>query len=87
MKTKPAVGASKRVDPDDAPELDDAFFAHAEIRDSDKVIRPGRPRSASPKQSVTLRLDQEVVAAFRQTGRGWQSRINETLREAIKKHA
>ena len=87
MKTKPAAGASKWVDPDDAPELDEAFFADAEIRDGDKVIRPGRPRSASPKQSVTLRLDQEVVAAFRQTGRGWQSRINEALREAIKKHA
>ncbi|HEX7759258.1 MAG TPA: BrnA antitoxin family protein [Caulobacteraceae bacterium] len=85
MKTKPVSGASGWVDPDDAPPLDEAFFAHAEIREGDTVIRPGRPRSASPKLSVTLRLDQEIVAAFRQTGRGWQSRINEALREAIRK--
>ena len=87
MKTKPVDGANKWVDPDDAPELDDEFFASAEIREGDKVIRPGRPRSASPKQSVTLRLDQEVLTAFRQTGRGWQSRINAALREAIQKRA
>ncbi len=85
MKTKPAAGASKWVDPDDAPELDEAFFAGAEIREGDKLIRRGRPRSATPKQSVTLRLDQEIIAAFRQTGPGWQSRINEALRDAIRK--
>jgi len=85
MKTKPADGTSKWVDPDDAPELDEAFFAGAEIREGDKLIRRGRPRSATPKQSVTLRLDQEVITAFRQTGRGWQSRINEALRDAISK--
>jgi uncharacterized protein (DUF4415 family) len=85
MKTKPAAGASKWVDPDDAPELDEAFFAGAEIREGDKLIRRGRPRSAAPKQSVTLRLDQEIITAFRQTGRGWQSRINDALRDAIRK--
>ena len=87
MTTKPVAGASKWVDPDDAPELDDAFFANAEIRNGETLIRPGRPRSAAPKQSVTLRLDQDVIAAFRETGRGWQSRINAALREAILKRA
>jgi uncharacterized protein (DUF4415 family) len=40
----------------------------------------GRPRSDNPKQSVTLRLDADVVEHFRGAGRGWQTRINETLR-------
>lgn len=43
----------------------------------------GRPKSANPKQSVTLRLDPDVIEAYKQGGRGWQTRINKALREAI----
>jgi len=44
---------------------------------------PGRPKSAAPKQRVSLRLDPKVLAAYRSTGPGWQKRIAETLaREA-----
>jgi uncharacterized protein (DUF4415 family) len=31
---------------------------------------------------VTLRLDADVIAKFRETGPGWQSRMNEALRKA-----
>lgn len=79
------------VDPDDAPELDDHFFTHAEFRVGGKIVRPGtgtltkpgRPKSDQPKQQVTLRLDQAVLDAFRATGPGWQSRINAQLRKAL----
>ncbi len=40
----------------------------------------GRPRSADPKVPVSIRLDRAVVEKFRATGPGWQSRINEALR-------
>ena len=43
----------------------------------------GRPRSANPKQQVTLRLDPDVLEKFRATGKGWQSRINAELRKAL----
>jgi uncharacterized protein (DUF4415 family) len=33
---------------------------------------------------VSLRLDRDVVAHFRRTGRGFQSRINAALRKAAK---
>jgi uncharacterized protein (DUF4415 family) len=36
----------------------------------------------SPKAHVSLRLDADVVAAYRQGGPGWQARINEVLRKA-----
>ncbi len=80
------------IDPDDAPELDEHFFANAEIRDGDRLIRPatgtltkrGRPKSADPKRQVTLRLDSVVIEGFRATGPGWQSRINDALRKALK---
>lgn len=44
--------------------------------------KPGErgPQKAPTKQQVTLRLDRDIVARFRATGRGWQSRINEALR-------
>lgn len=70
------------VDPDDAPELTDAFFENAdEYRGSTLVKRGrGRPKSAHTKVAVKLRLDPDVLEALRATGDGWQTRVNETLR-------
>ncbi len=42
------------------------------------------PQKAPTKTPVSLRLSREVVEHFRATGPGWQSRIDETLRAAIK---
>jgi uncharacterized protein (DUF4415 family) len=42
--------------------------------------RRGRPRKARPKINQTLRLDADVVEAYRRQGRGWQTRINAVLR-------
>lgn len=72
---------SSWVDPDDAPELDDEWFARAEIRIGDKVIRKGRPPGSS-KHLVSLRLDDAVIEHFRKDGPGWQTRVNEALRKA-----
>jgi uncharacterized protein (DUF4415 family) len=44
----------------------------------------GRPRVESPKRQVTLRLDEDVLEHFKRGGKGWQTRINETLAAAIK---
>ena len=44
---------------------------------------PGRPKLARPKEQLTLRLDADVVSAFRATGKGWQARINALLIEAV----
>jgi uncharacterized protein (DUF4415 family) len=40
---------------------------------------PGRPPAASPKVAIKLRLDAAVVAYFKGTGPGWQTRINDAL--------
>lgn len=46
-------------------------------------IRKGRgPGSKPAKQVVTLRLDPDVVEAFKADGPGWQSRVNAALRAA-----
>src|SRR6266699_3366276 len=72
-------------DPDDAPELLNDFFRDGQLRHGDRLIRRGRPPiSGKPKTAVTLRLDEDVVQAYRQTGEGWQTRINADLRRARK---
>mgnify|MGYP003624829766 CR=1 FL=1 len=47
-----------------------------------KGAKRGRPKLSDPKKSVTLRLDMEVIEAFKAEGRGWQTRINTVLRES-----
>jgi uncharacterized protein (DUF4415 family) len=72
-------------DLDDAPELLSAFFRRGELRHGEKLIRHGRsPLSEKPKTAITLRLDEDVVRAYRETGDGWQTRINADLRRARK---
>lgn len=53
-----------------------------------EMLKPkrGRPVSASPKAHVNIRLDAEVLAAFRATGRGWQTRVNAALKDWLKTH-
>ncbi|WAP68234.1 BrnA antitoxin family protein [Jiella pelagia] len=76
------------TDPDDAPELTDAWFAGATVHEGGVVRRlPGqRGRGRKPaKESVTLRLDPDVLAYFRSTGPGWQTRLNDALKGIVAK--
>lgn len=78
-------GRAMSDDPDDAPELLDGFFEQATIRDGDTVVRRGRPRLGDDgKVRVGVRLDPDVLAAYKQDGPGWQTRINADLRKANK---
>jgi uncharacterized protein (DUF4415 family) len=73
------------TDPDDAPELTDDWFARADRYEGDKLVRTGgRPSKAAPKEAINIRLDADLLAHYRATGRGWQSRINAALRKAVK---
>ncbi len=45
-------------------------------------VQYGRPKALNPKVQVTIRLDAEVVEAFKAEGPGWQTRINAALRTA-----
>jgi uncharacterized protein (DUF4415 family) len=48
----------------------------------------GRGKQKSPtKVSTTVRFDPDVLEAFRSTGRGWQGRMNQALKEWLKEHA
>ena len=82
-----AITEAAHADPDARP-LDEERLARmqpasaADVADLDRRLR-GRPRLQAPKSLVSLRLDPDVVARFRATGPGWQSRINEVLRQHL----
>jgi uncharacterized protein (DUF4415 family) len=48
--------------------------------------RRGRPTLAAPKQHVNIRLDPDVLEAFKRRGPGWQTRMNAALREWLATH-
>jgi uncharacterized protein (DUF4415 family) len=73
------------VDPDDAPELTDKFFERADEYAGGVLVRRGRP-VGSQKMSITTRLDRDIVEVFRASGKGWQTRLNDALREWLKDH-
>jgi uncharacterized protein (DUF4415 family) len=67
---------------EEAPELTDEQLANAVLSVGGK--RRGLPPSDRPKQAIKLRLDNDVLNAYRATGEGWQTRINADLRRARK---
>jgi uncharacterized protein (DUF4415 family) len=55
---------------------------------TDELLRRGRGRPAKPNRKVnqTLRLDPDVLDAYRREGPGWQTLMNEVLREHMPRH-
>ena len=58
---------------EELPELTDEMFARAVFK------KAGRPRSANPKQMISLRLPPDVIARWKATGPGWQTRMAKRL--------
>lgn len=45
------------------------------------------PQKTPTKERITIRLSREVVDRFRESGEGWQTRIDAALREWLKNHS
>ena len=76
-----AITAAAMADPDARP------FTDAEWEEVKPLVRRGRPLGSGSKTQVTLRLDVEVLEKFRASGDGWQTRINEALKNWVRTHA
>ncbi len=95
MNGKSDASRNSWTDPDDAPELDKAFFEKAQWHIGERpvsreagrqAVQRGRPRKANPKIQVSIRYSAEVIEHFRATGRGWQTRMDEALKQWIAEH-
>ena len=52
------------------------------------AIRKARGPNRNPtKEQVAIRLDRDVLSAFRAGGQGWQNRMNNALKEWLAEHA
>ena len=67
------------------PEITDAWIAGADLYQGEKLVRRGRPKLANPRQLLSLRLPAPVVARWKATGPGWQTRMAEALEKAAPK--
>lgn len=72
------------IEPEDDVDSPDATLA---IREVSAKRRAGRPAGSGKKEQVAIRLDKDVLEAFRATGRGWQTRMNDALKAWLKEHA
>ncbi len=50
-----------------------------------QMAKVGRPTKENPKQSTTIRFDADILEAFKAGGKGWQTRMNNALREYLEK--
>ncbi|MCH8181190.1 MAG: BrnA antitoxin family protein [Proteobacteria bacterium] len=88
----------ERLD-NDAPEATEEWFAKArpakdvlaDLMGADvakEMLKPkrGRPPASRPKEHVNIRLDADILDAFKDRGAGWQTRINTALRDWLKTH-
>jgi uncharacterized protein (DUF4415 family) len=60
----------------------EALFKSATTRPAEPTEKPQRAAIPTGKESVTLRIDSDVLAHFQDEGPGWQDRISKALRKA-----
>lgn len=72
------------IEPEHDEDSPDATVA---IRNAIAHHRAGRPAGSGNKEQIAIRFDKEVLEAFRSTGRGWQTRMNDALKAWLKEHA
>ena len=67
------------------PEITDEMLDRAVFSVGDTALptppRRGRPSGTGKKVLTTIRIDKDVIARFRALGRGWQTRMNDALRD------
>ena len=59
----------------DIPELDEDFWKRAELAEPDRT------------EQITLRVKRSVLAYFRASGKGYQTRINQVLESYVRAHS
>ena len=74
------------IDPDNAPELTDAFFERADQYVGTRAIHRGRPKAGIVRELISIRIEPAVLAEFRASGPGWQTRMNAALADWLKTH-
>jgi|SRR5574343_109996 uncharacterized protein (DUF4415 family) len=76
-----AITAAALSDPDNQP------LTTAQLQTLKPYVPRGRPSGSGAKTQVTLRIDSEILDGFKAAGAGWQTRINDALKDWRRSHA
>jgi uncharacterized protein (DUF4415 family) len=70
---------------DDPPEINAEWVRGADLYRGKKLVRRGRPKLQHPRKLLSLRLPPEVIASWKATGPGWQTRMADVLAKTTPK--
>ncbi len=73
------ITAAAESDPETLPLTDKQMKAMVHMR-----MLGGRPKLENNRQLVSIHYSPEVIDYFRDSGAGWQARINSVLRDYVK---
>ena len=76
-KRKSSVRTSHNAD--EVPELNRDWIEGADYFEGTRLVRRGRPKLEKPKRLLSLRLPPDVIANWKASGPGWQTRMAELL--------
>ncbi|MCL4855549.1 MAG: BrnA antitoxin family protein [Bryobacteraceae bacterium] len=85
MSAKRRKSGRSSPERDEAPEITDSWVAGADLYHGKKLVRRGRPKLASPRKLLSLRLPPEVIDKWKATGPGWQTRMASVLERSTPK--
>lgn len=94
MSRSQVLAAVRAIDPSqdyvwDGADEDERPLGDTELEAGLQVAlkKRGRPAGSGTKEQVAIRFDHEVLAAFRAGGAGWQTRMNDALRDWLRTHS
>jgi uncharacterized protein (DUF4415 family) len=67
---------------DEPPEITDAWIEEADLYHGKTLVRRGRPKLENPRQLLSLRLPPKVIASWKASGPGWQTRMAAVLEKS-----
>ena len=79
MSVKRKYSVRISPDADEVPELDREWIEGADYYEGKSLVRRGRPKLEKPRRLLSLRLPPDVIASWKASGPGWQTRMAEVL--------
>mgnify|MGYP001182410765 CR=1 FL=1 len=64
---------------DEPPEITEAWIAGADLLRGETLVRRGRPKLENPRTLLSIRLPPDVIASWKASGPGWQTRMADVL--------
>ena len=83
MNAKRKKSAHTLTSSDDLPEITEKWLGGADLYDGKKLVRRGRPPLENPRKLLSLRLQPQVIAKWKASGPGWQTRMAKVLEQSV----